>query len=116
MNCRLLTETKPQEQQKSSKSKEINFDSDSDLPGLDNHEVSANQGKKKTPAKRGKGKKEKNDDLFGDDDDLPGIQIFCCSSDTKYRRFYLRILVFVVMVFTRSLENSSARTDKSYSV
>ena len=65
-----MTDAKLPEQQKSSKSKEINFDSDSDLPGLDNNEAAIKKEKK-----RAKGKKEKKDDLFGDDDDLPGISL-----------------------------------------
>ncbi len=53
------------------KSKEIDFDSDSDLPGLDNKETESAV-KKKPSSKRRKAKKSDDGDLFGDDDDLPG--------------------------------------------
>ena len=54
------------------KSKEIDFDSDSELPGLDSKDTDVK--KKKKPSSRGrKSKKKPDDDLFGDDDDLPGI-------------------------------------------
>ena len=57
--------------EKISKSKTIDFDSDSDLPGLDNKE--AEPAVKKKPSSRSrKAKKPDDGDLFGDDDDLPG--------------------------------------------
>lgn len=71
------TKSKKTDQSKGSKSKEINFDSDSDLPGLDNHEVEQTTKESKKSSARSRKAKRKTEkdagDLFGDDDDLPDL-------------------------------------------
>ncbi|XP_028417313.1 fas-binding factor 1 homolog [Dendronephthya gigantea] len=55
------------------KSKEIDFDSDSELPGLDSKDTTDIKRKKKPSSRGRKSKKTADEDLFGDDDDLPDL-------------------------------------------
>ena len=73
--CLTDTKSKKVDRSKGSKSKEIDFDSDSDLPGLDSHETHASDtstAKTSLKNRRDKKKEKRDGDLFGDDDDLPG--------------------------------------------
>ncbi|CAB4017659.1 Hypothetical predicted protein, partial [Paramuricea clavata] len=75
-------DTKSKKPEKASRSKEVDFDSDSDLPGLDNKEAESAV-KKKPSSKRRKAKKSDHGDLFGDDDDLPDLDSPAKSGKTK---------------------------------